>query len=48
MLDLCSKADAQLEIRWLCEQLLELFQDWMPELARYCLDKRYGKARLAP
>jgi thymidylate synthase (FAD) len=47
-LDLRSKADAQIEIRWLCELLMPRFREWMPELAEWYASHRYGKARLAP
>jgi thymidylate synthase (FAD) len=46
--DLRSKLDAQLEIRQLCELLMEEFRDWMPELAGWYEKHRYSKARLAP
>lgn len=47
-LDLRSKADAQQEIRWLCQLMMERFEVWMPELAEWYKANRYGKARLAP
>lgn len=47
-LDLRTKADAQEEIRQLCELLMVEFRDWMPELAEWYEEKRYGRARLAP
>jgi thymidylate synthase (FAD) len=46
--DLRSKADAQDEIRDLCELLMTEFEGWMPELAAWYKANRYGKARLAP
>lgn len=47
-LDLRSKADAQLEIQWLCELMFTHFEAWMPSLAAWYKTNRYGKARLAP
>lgn len=48
MLDLRSKKNAQVEIQWFSELLLQELQTWMPELAEYYARKRYGKALLAP
>lgn len=48
ILDLRSKADAQLEIQCLCEKLMDCFRDWMPAVAQWYEANRYGKARLAP
>ena len=48
LFDLRSKADAQIEIRWLCELLMPKFKEWMPELAEWYAAHRYAKARLAP
>jgi thymidylate synthase (FAD) len=47
-LDLRAKADAQLEIRQLCELLLPHFQNWCPHVAQWYIKHRWGKARLAP
>jgi len=47
-LDLRAKADAQLEIRQLCELLLPHFQTWSPHVAQWYVKNRWGKARLAP
>ena len=47
-LDLRSKADAQLEIQCMCELLFEGFSSWMPALAEWYKEKRYGRARLSP
>lgn len=48
VLDLRSKQDAQLEIRMLCELLMEQFRAWAPALAGWYEENRWGKARLAP
>ncbi|MBT9158978.1 MAG: Thymidylate synthase ThyX [Dehalococcoidia bacterium] len=47
-LDLRSKADAQLEIVQLSELLWAEIKDWVPEIASWYAQNRYGKARLAP
>ena len=47
-LDLRAKADAQWEIRQLCELMWPHFQEWAPEIASWYRDHRWGKARLAP
>lgn len=47
-LDLRAKADAQPEIQKLCELLLPLLEDWAPDILAYYVDKRLGRARLAP
>lgn len=47
-LDLRAKADAQQEIRDLCQLMLPYLQAWAPEIAGWYLTTRYGKARLAP
>lgn len=47
-LDLRAKKDAQLEIQWLCDLLFVEFHCWMPELAEWYRDNRWGKAKLAP
>ena len=47
-LDLRAKADAQLEIQQLCDLLMEHFLAWMPEVAAWYRDRRFGKARLSP
>lgn len=48
ILDLRAKADAQLEIRLLCELIRPHFESWAPELAYWYCQKRWGKALLAP
>jgi thymidylate synthase (FAD) len=48
MLDLRSKKNAQIEIQWFCELLFNELNNWMPELAQYYQEKRYGKALLSP
>ena len=47
-LDLRAKADAQQEIRWLCDLLWPHLQAWAPEIAGWYGSTRLGKARLAP
>lgn len=47
-LDMRSKADAQQEIRWLCELMMIRFEQWMPAVAAWYKKTRYAKARLAP
>lgn len=47
-LDLRAKADAQLEIRWLADDLFTVLSNWMPEVAAYYGTKRLHKARLSP
>lgn len=47
-LDLRAKADAQLEIRWLCDLMLPHLRAWVPQIAAWYETHRWGKARLAP
>lgn len=47
-LDLRSKKDAQQEIVWLSELLMEHFMAWAPEVAGWYKENRYQRARLAP
>jgi len=47
-LDLRAKADAQQEIRHLCELMFVHFKAWMPEIAEWYYIHRWGKANLAP
>jgi thymidylate synthase (FAD) len=47
-LDLRSKADAQLEIRQLCDLMWPHLQAWAPEIAAWYEKTRLHKARLAP
>jgi len=47
-LDLRGKADAQLEIQALAALCLDEFRRWMPEVAVWYEDNRYGRALLAP
>lgn len=47
-LDLRSKADAQLEIRQLCDLIWPYMQAWAPEIAAWYQSSRLGRARLAP
>lgn len=46
--DLRAKKDAQLEIQWLCELMMEKALDWMPEIFQWYKDNRWTKAKLAP
>jgi thymidylate synthase (FAD) len=48
VLDLRLKADAQQEIRELCELIFERFKAWMPATADWYESDRLKKARLAP
>jgi thymidylate synthase (FAD) len=47
-LDLRAKADAQLEIRQLCELMFQCFHSWSPEVAEWYKETRWSKARLSP
>jgi len=47
-LDLRAKKDAELECQWFCELLFQKFQMWMPHVAEWYKETRWGKARLAP
>ena len=47
-LDLRAKADAQLEIRHLCELMFTRFEEWSPEIAAWYKENRWSKARLSP
>jgi thymidylate synthase (FAD) len=47
-LDLRSKKDAQLEIRQLCDGIWPHFENWVPEIAEWYRENRWGKARLSP
>jgi thymidylate synthase (FAD) len=46
--DLRAKADAQLEIRQLCDLIWPELQAWAPQVAGWYEKNRMGKARLAP
>lgn len=48
LLDLRSKANAQLEAQQLCDLIWPHFQDWVPEIANWYRENRWKKARLAP
>lgn len=48
MLDLRSKADAQLEIQAFAHLLFTQFKKWSPEISAWYESNRLGKARLAP
>jgi thymidylate synthase (FAD) len=47
-LDLRCKADAQIEIQWLADDLFTIFQQWMPEIAGWYETNRLRRAKLAP
>lgn len=47
-LDLRAKADAQLEIRQLCDLMLPHFERWAPEIYAWYSQNRLGRALLAP
>ena len=47
-LDLRHKPDAQIEIQWLTHQMIPAFLDWMPSVAKWYVENRLNKGRLAP
>lgn len=47
-LDLRAKMDAQLEIQALCEGMVPVIKQWVPEIFSYYEEKRLHKARLSP
>jgi thymidylate synthase (FAD) len=47
-LDLRNKKDAQLEIQEMCALIYPHVESWVPEIARWYRDSRWGKARLSP
>jgi thymidylate synthase (FAD) len=47
-LDLRAKADAQREIRELCDLIWPHFEAWCPHIAAWYRKHRWGKARLSP
>lgn len=47
-LDLRAKLDAQLEIQALCEGMVPIIKQWVPEIFHYYEEKRLHKARLSP
>lgn len=47
-LDLRAKADAQDEIRAMCDLMWPHIKEWVPELAAWYEENRYGKALLSP
>ncbi len=47
-LDLRAKADAQREIRELCELMWPHFEAWCPHVAAWYRQNRWGKAQLSP
>lgn len=48
VLDLRSKADAQIECQWLLNQIMHRVLEWCPEIGTWYLENRFGKARLSP
>jgi thymidylate synthase (FAD) len=48
LLDLRAKADAQLEIRQLCDLMWPHLEAWAPEIAAWYKKTRLTRARLAP
>ena len=48
LLDLRGKKDAQLECQWFSDLLFIQFEKWVPEIATWYKENRYGKARLSP
>lgn len=47
-LDLRAKADAQDEIRALCDLMWPHIEEWVPEIAKWYQENRFGKALLSP
>ncbi|MBW4460475.1 MAG: FAD-dependent thymidylate synthase [Nodosilinea sp. WJT8-NPBG4] len=47
-LDLRAKADAQLEIQWLCELMVPYLEEWVPEVWEFYEKNRFKRAKLAP
>lgn len=47
-LDMRAKADAQIEIQWLCDLLMAEFYAWSPQIAEWYESKRLKKNKLAP
>jgi thymidylate synthase (FAD) len=47
-LDLRAKLDAQVEIQGLCEAMVPVMKEWVPEIFSYYEERRLHKARLAP
>lgn len=48
LLDLRAKSDAQLECQQLCELIWPHFEKWVPSIAAWYKQNRWGKARLSP
>jgi thymidylate synthase (FAD) len=48
LLDMRWKKDAQLECQWLCDLIWPYFEAWAAEVAKWYLNNRATKARLAP
>lgn len=46
--DLRLKSDAQLEIQIFSQMVFQRFQEWMPEVAEFYRERRFGKAPTAP
>jgi thymidylate synthase (FAD) len=47
-LDLRAKLDAQVEIQGLCEAIVPVMREWVPEIFSYYEEKRLHRARLSP
>ena len=47
-LDMRYKADAQIEIQWLCDLMFKEFKLWVPQIAEWYEKKRLHKNKLAP
>jgi thymidylate synthase (FAD) len=48
LLDLRGKMDVQLETRVMCDRLMDLFEEWMPEIGAWYKETRYRKGAFAP
>lgn len=48
LLDMRSPSNAQLECQFFCEQLMDRFKEWMPEVAEWYYNNRYRKSKLSP
>lgn len=48
VLDVRLKPDAQQEMRWAMELLVDQVKRWIPEIAAWWVEHRQGKGRLAP
>ena len=48
ILDMRAKKDAQLEIQMFSAMMMDLFNEWCPNVANWYEENRLGKARLSP